>query len=209
MAKEKKDVDSLSVTVSEPKGGENFGNYFRGEIEEDVFHEAVLVKIEKGTKTYKGDESPAWVWIYELLSEDYMVEDSDGNDVRAQVREKTSQKFTGGASRKSKAYERYCQLTGEEPEPGDNVDLRDLFDTKCKLMITNTDSGKETDEGDPIIYHNIEKVSIKGIKEKVEKSSSKKKLTKKSSKKKKKVEKEPEEEPEEDEDDDPLEGLGV
>lgn len=193
------DMDGLNVTVSEPKGGGNFATYFRGEIEEDVFHNAVLKEIKQGEKGGgKYPKVPAWIWIYELLSDDYKVETDDG-EKQAQIVEKTSQKFTAG-TRKSNAFVRYCQLTGGEPAPGTNVSLKDLFGVKCKLMITNTDSGKETDDGEPIVYHNIEKVSIKGLKD--ESKSSPKKTTKnKKTTKKKEVEEEQEDESDDEDDD--------
>ena len=75
-----------------------------------------------------------------------------------------------GAPRKSRAYERYSQLTGGEPEPGEAINLKDLFGTKCKIMVKNTASGKDDNDGNEIIYHNIEKISIKGVKVKVKKS---------------------------------------
>lgn len=200
------DVDSLSVTVSEPKGDGNFGVYFRGEIEEDVFHKAILKEIKQGEKGGgKYPKVPAWVWIYELIGDDYKVETDDG-EKNAQIIEKTSQKFTAG-TRKSNAFKRYCELTGSEPAPGTNVSLKDLFGIKCKLMITNTDSGKETDDGAPIVYHNIEKVSIKGL-ENESKSSSKEETKKKTTKKKtKKVKKETVDESDEVDDDDDEDDL--
>jgi len=154
------DGESLKVTVSKGSNG-NFGIYYRGEIEEDVWHEAVLTSIKVGTKSFKGKEFPAWVWIYELQDKQFNVKTDEGIK-KAQIIEKTSQKFTG-KPRMSNAYIRYTQLTGEELKPGANVDLKSLFGIQCKLMIKNTDSGKEDNDGNTIVYHNIEKISIKGV----------------------------------------------
>ena len=181
--------DSLSVTVTTAQGSGNFANYFRGEIEEDTWHKAILKEITPCEGSYKGNKYPAWSWVYELQGDDFTIENKDKEEVQAQVLEKTSQKFTGHP-RTSRAYERYCQLTGGEPEPGDNVSLKELFGVVCKVMIKNADSGKTTKDDEPIIYHNIEKVSVKGLKkdEEITESKPKKKVLKKKNK---------EEEPEE------------
>ena len=181
--------DGLSVTVTTAQGSGNFANYFRGEIEEDTWHKAILKEIVETEGNFKGAKYPAFSWVYELQGDDFTIENKDKEEVQAQVLEKTSQKFTGHP-RTSRAYERYCQLTGGEPEPGDNVSLKELFGVVCKIMIKNTDSGKTTKDDDPIIYHNIEKVSVKGLKkdEEITESKPKKKVLKKKNK---------EEEPEE------------
>ena len=150
---------SLSVTVSKPNQGA-IGNYYREEIEEDTWHRAELVEIKTGVTTFKGKESPAWIWIYELQSKEFNVKDSDDNIKKANITEKTSQKLTG-LPRISNAYKRYEQLTGKELKPGVNVDLKLLFGIDCKLMIKNTIVDR--DDGGKIIYHNIEKISIKGL----------------------------------------------
>jgi len=155
------DFDGLKVTVKKPSEG-NFGTFYRGKIEEDVYHSAKLVRIEQGENSYKGKVSPAWVWIYELQGKEFAVKTDEGKK-QAEIREKTSQKLTG-APRKSNAYIRYSQLVGAEPEPGDDINLKDLFDTVCKLMITNFVGDKEDSEGNKIVYHNIEKISVKGLK---------------------------------------------
>ena len=198
------DFDGLKVTVKKPSEG-NFGIFYRGTIEEDVYHRAKLVRIDEGESTYKGKVSPAWVWVYELQEKEFAVKTDEGMK-QAEVRERTSQKLTG-PPRKSNAYIRYSQLVGAEPEPGDDINLKDLFGTDCKIMITNFVSDKEDKEGDSIVYHNIEKISIKGLKakkvvededddEEEEEEAPKKKVKKK---KKKKV---VEEEEEDDDDDD-------
>ena len=175
--------DSLEAKVSTPGNNANFGTYYRGEIDEDVYHSAILVRIEKTEGNYQGKTYPAWLWVYELLGDEYEVEGDDGGFKRCEVREKTSQKLTG-APRKSRAYERYSQLTGGEPEPGDNINLKNLFETQCKIMVKNVSAGKEDNDGNAIIYHNIEKVSIKGIKVKKEKSEDKEEEEQPKSKKK-------------------------
>ena len=188
----KEETDSLEVTVSKSGSGDtNFGTYYRGEIEEDVYHPAELVRIEIGEGNYKGKTFPAWNWIYELTEEEFEVETDDGVK-RCQVRERTSQKLTG-APRRSRAFERYSQLTGGEPEPGDTINLKELFGVNCKLMIKNAASGKDDNDGNEIIYHNIEKVSIKGVK-------TEKTVEKKATKKVKSKVKEVEEETKEDSD---------
>ena len=187
--------DSLSVTVTTAQGSGNFANYFRGEIEEDTWHKAILKEIVETEGNFKGTKYPAFSWVYELQGDDFTIENKDKEEVQAQVLEKTSQKFTGHP-RTSRAYERYCQLTGGEPEPGDNVSLKELFGVVCKIMIKNTDSKKTTDAGDPIIYHNIEKISIKGLKKDKEEKSTKSKKEK--AKKIEKEDKEPEKEKKDD-----------
>jgi hypothetical protein len=154
------ELDGLSVTVSKPSTGSS-GNYFRGEIEEDVWHSAKLVEIKTGVLTYQGNESPAWIWIYELQDKKYAVKDDEGVLHKATITEKTSQKVTG-APRMSNAYKRYEQLTGVTLKPGQNVSLKELFGTVCKLMIKNTTVDKKEGEG-TITFHNIEKISIKGL----------------------------------------------
>ena len=187
--------DGLSVTVTTAQGSGNFANYFRGEIEEDTWHKAILKEIVETKGNFKGAKYPAFSWVYELQGDDFTIENKDKEEVQAQVLEKTSQKFTGHP-RTSRAYERYCQLTGGEPEPGDNVSLKELFGVVCKIMIKNTDSKKTTDAGDPIIYHNIEKISIKGLKKDKEEKSTKSKKEK--AKKIEKEDKEPEKEKKDD-----------
>jgi len=187
--------DGLSVTVTTAQGSGNFANYFRGEIEEDTWHKAILKEIVETEGNFKGAKYPAFSWVYELQGDDFTIENKDKEEVQAQVLEKTSQKFTGHP-RTSRAYERYCQLTGGEPEPGDNVSLKELFGVVCKIMIKNTDSKKTTDAGDPIIYHNIEKISIKGLKKDKEEKSTKSKKEK--AKKIEKEDKEPEKEKKDD-----------
>ena len=187
--------DGLSVTVTTAQGSGNFANYFRGEIEEDTWHKAILKEIVETQGNFKGAKYPAFSWVYELQGDDFTIENKDKEEVQAQVLEKTSQKFTGHP-RTSRAYERYCQLTGGEPEPGDNVSLKELFGVVCKIMIKNTDSKKTTDAGDPIIYHNIEKISIKGLKKDKEEKSTKSKKEK--AKKIEKEDKEPEKEKKDD-----------
>jgi len=153
-------IDGLSVTVTTPSSGAQ-GHYFRGEIEEDTWHVAKLVEIKTGVSTYKGKEAPAWIWVYELQDKKFAVKDEEDKMHRANVIEKTSQKVTG-PPRVSNAFKRYGQLTGIELAPGQNIDLKDLFGTVCKLMIKNAKG-----EGE-IVYHNIEKISIKGIEETTE-----------------------------------------
>jgi len=187
--------DGLSVTVTTAQGSGNFANYYRGEIEEDTWHKAILKEIVETEGNFKGAKYPAFSWVYELQGDDFTIENKDKEEVQAQVLEKTSQKFTGHP-RTSRAYERYCQLTGGEPEPGDNVSLKELFGVVCKIMIKNTDSKKTTDAGDPIIYHNIEKISIKGLKKDKEEKSTKSKKEK--AKKIEKEDKEPEKEKKDD-----------
>ena len=185
--------DNLSVTVTTASASGSFANYYRGEIEEDTWHPAILKEIVPVEGNFKGNKYPAWNWVYELQDEEFTIEDNDNNEVQAQVIEKTSQKFTGHP-RTSRAYERYCQLAGEEPEPGEEVSLKSLFGVACKIMIKNTDSGKLTKDKEPIIYHNIEKVSAKGSRK--EKKLIKKGKLKKSSKKEQKpdLKQEPEKE---------------
>jgi hypothetical protein len=155
------EFDGLEVTVSSSKGSGNNGNYYQGEIEEDTWHKAKLKEIKSGVNSYKGKEYPAWIWIYELQGKEFIVENEDGETVQVNIIEKTSQKFTG-QPRTSKAYERYCQLTGEEPTSGEKVSLKELFGTSCKLMIKNTTVDKKDGDG-TITFHNIEKISIKGL----------------------------------------------
>lgn len=189
--------DGLSVTVNQGGGsGDFFGKFYPGEIEEDTWHRARLVKIVEGKKGGgKYPEVPAWVWVYQLIDSEFTYEDEEsGEDKQYIVREKTSQKVTT-PPRASRAYERYSQLIGREPEVGEDIDLRDLFGTDCKLMITNT-------RGDKLIFHNIEKVSVKGVRNRREESGeetpaekkSKKKDKKKPKKKTAKKESEPEKE---------------
>ena len=159
------DFDGLKVTVKKPSEG-NFGIFYRGTIEEDVYHRAKLVRIDEGESTYKGKVSPAWVWVYELQEKEFAVKTDEGMK-QAEVRERTSQKLTG-PPRKSNAYIRYSQLVGAEPEPGDEINLKDLFGHACKIMVTNFVSDKEDKEGNKIIYHNIEKITVKGLKIEVE-----------------------------------------
>jgi hypothetical protein len=211
------EFDGLEVTVSSSQSGGTSGNYYQGEIEEDTWHRAKLVEIKSGKKTYKGKEFPAWIWVYELLGEEFEIENSDGVNIQANIIEKTSQKFTG-APRTSKAYERYCQLTGEEPESGEKVQLKDLFGTQCKLMISNTTVNKNEGE-ETITFHNIEKVSIKGLEktqdeladefeEDTEKNIKKAKF-KKATKKTKKKKSKKEDAIEDEDDDDIFEDLGL
>ena len=155
------DFDGLKVTVKKPSEG-TFGIFYRGTIEEDVYHRAKLVRIDEGESTYKGKVSPAWVWVYELQEKEFAVKTDEGMK-QAEVRERTSQKLTG-PPRKSNAYIRYSQLVGAEPEPGDEINLKDLFGHACKIMVTNFVSDKEDKEGNKIIYHNIEKITVKGLK---------------------------------------------
>ena len=159
MAEEKK----LKATVTKG-GGESFydGKFYPGEIEEDTWHLARLEKIINGESTFKGKTTPVWVWIYTLLGTDFGYEDDDGNSKQYIVVEKTSQKLST-PPRASKAYTRYCQLVGKEPSIGEEIDLSELFGKDCKLMIKNH-------PGDKVIFHNIEKVSIKGLDKKVKPS---------------------------------------
>ena len=153
-------IDGLSVTVTTPNSGGQ-GHYFKGEIESDTWHLAELVEIKSGVSNYKGKESPAWIWVYELQDKKFGVKDDEGKLHKANVIEKTSQKVTG-QPRVSNAYKRYAQLTGVELKSGENVSLKNLFGTVCKIMVKNVPG-----DGD-IIYHNIEKITIKGIEGTVE-----------------------------------------
>lgn len=150
------DIDGLHVTVTKGDRSNYVGKFFSGKIEEDTWHSAELTKIISGESKFKDKTSPAWIWIYTLLDASFSYTDSEsGEEGQYIITEKSSQKFTT-APRESKAYVRYCQLKGAEPTVGEEINLTDLFGTKCKLMIVNK-------PGNKIIFHNIEKVSIKDI----------------------------------------------
>lgn len=149
------EFESLNAKVEKPSAGA-FAPFFKGEIEEDEWHKAILLEIRPCKKKWKDKEQDAWKWVYELQSKEFAVETDDGIK-KAQVHEDTSQKMTM-PPRMSRAYERYTQLTGSEPAPGDDIDLKSLFGTVCKVMIKNS-------KGTNVTFHNIEKISVKGLKQ--------------------------------------------
>ena len=152
MSEEKK----LKATVTKGGGESSYdGKFYSGEIEEDIWHLANLKKITNGEATFKGKTTPVWVWVYTLLGSEFSYKDDDNNEQQYIIVERTSQKLST-PPRASKAYTRYCQLMGKEPSIGEEIDLSGLFGKTCKLMIKNN-------HGDKIIFHNIEKVTIKGL----------------------------------------------
>ena len=156
------DYDGLVVSVS--ASSPSTGTYERTpniEVEEDVFHLAVLVEIRKSEQTFRGISSPAWLWIYELLDPKYSYV-VNGETRRLRIFEKTSAKLTPPPYT-SKAYQRYCELSGSSPSVGEVIDLRKLFGTKCKIMVKNVRGKNPNPDGTYPIFHRIEKVSIKGL----------------------------------------------
>lgn len=145
------ETDGFQTTVSDPSKNGNYLPFYKGRIEEDVWIPAVLKEIRKSKASYKGNERKTWSFIYELQDPKYQTEDNE----QCIVREKNTRTLSQ-PPRESKAYNRYVKLTGKELMPGDNVNIKELEGIKCKIMISNS-------EGDRVTFHNIEKVTTKGV----------------------------------------------
>lgn len=147
-----KEVNDFEFDVKETKQRGGGANYNVEPLEEDEWYNSIFVRVERSQATF----GEVLNWYFELEGEIYSYE-YEGELRQRRIRGSSSLICTP----KSKMYAWFKKLSGSEPEPGDRIDLTELYGTPCRVMVKNAE-GKKDDEGNCTVYSNV--VNIKGRK---------------------------------------------
>jgi len=145
------DVDGLEFTVEKKKAK---GTKFK-ELNEDTIFDAVMVEIKKEQAPF----GEVLRWIFELLDEEYnyTVENEDGGEKEVR-RRKVSGTTSLLCKPNTKLYKWYSKILGEEPAVGEKIDLKNIIDVECRLLVKNTKSKKADDDGNFRVYSNVDRI---------------------------------------------------